>query len=85
VRELQIAIGLVAAEEGVCIVPESVQRSRVDDVRYRPLIERATSPIIMSSRIADRSDEILLMASIIARMYKLWGYNVPDGIQRYAV
>jgi DNA-binding transcriptional LysR family regulator len=33
VRELQIAIGLVAAEEGVCIVPESVQRSRVDDVR----------------------------------------------------
>ncbi|HEY0270392.1 MAG TPA: LysR substrate-binding domain-containing protein, partial [Sphingomonas sp.] len=26
-RELQIAIGLVAAEEGVCLVPESVQRS----------------------------------------------------------
>lgn len=33
--ELQIAIGLVAAEEGVAIVPESVRRSRTEDVVYR--------------------------------------------------
>jgi DNA-binding transcriptional LysR family regulator len=31
-RDLQIAIGLVAAEEGICLVPETVQKSRVDDV-----------------------------------------------------
>ncbi len=81
-RELQIAIGLVAAEEGVCIVPESMQKSRVDDVVYRQLVERAVSPIIMSQRIADRSPELDLMASVIARMYAGWGYSVPKGLRR---
>jgi LysR family transcriptional regulator, benzoate and cis,cis-muconate-responsive activator of ben and cat genes len=82
-RELQIAIGLVAAEEGVCIVPISVQRSRVDDVRYRRLAEPATSPIIMSHRLSDQSREIGLMAEIIARMYGKWGYGVPDTLRHY--
>jgi len=68
-RELQIALGLVAAEEGVCIVPTSMQRSRVDDVHYRRLAESATSPIIMSHRLSDQSRDIGLMAEIIARMY----------------
>ena len=36
-RELQTAIGLVAAEVGICIVPTSVQRLRRDDVVYREL------------------------------------------------
>ncbi|MFX6027922.1 LysR substrate-binding domain-containing protein, partial [Acinetobacter baumannii] len=31
-RELQIAVGLVAAEEGVCIVPVSVQKSRLEGI-----------------------------------------------------
>jgi DNA-binding transcriptional LysR family regulator len=82
-RELQTAIGLVAAEEGVCIVPDSVRRSRVEDVRYRPLAERATSPIIMSHRIADRSPPLLLMADLIARKYAEWGYEVPEGLGRF--
>src|ERR1700759_417932 len=42
-RELQIAVGLVAAEEGVCIVPVSVQKSRGEGVRYKRLVEPATS------------------------------------------
>lgn len=82
-RELQTAIGLVAAEEGVCIVPESVRRSRVEDVRYRTLAERATSPIIMSHRIADRSSPLLMMAEVIARKYAVWGYDVPEGLGRF--
>jgi DNA-binding transcriptional LysR family regulator len=73
-RELQIAIGLVAAEEGVAIVPESVARSRTDDVVYRDLLEPATSPIIMSQRIDDSAIELQLMASIIAEKYEEWGY-----------
>ena len=82
-RELQIAIGLVAAEEGICIVPESVQKSRVDDVRYLPLSDPATSPIIMSHRAADNSPEIVRMARIISRMYETWGYDVPQGLNRH--
>lgn len=80
-RELQIAIGLVAAEEGFAIVPESVRRARTHDVRYRELAERATSPIIMSHRIGDASPELRVMANVIARKYGDWGYDVPKALQ----
>ena len=75
-RELQIAIGLVAAEEGVAIVPESVTRSRSHDVTYRDLVEPAVSPIIMSHRLDDRSTELLMMSTIITERYSAWGYPV---------
>lgn len=80
-RELQIAIGLVAAEEGLCIVPESVKKSRVDDVVYRELEERAVSPIIMSCRASDRSPELATMAHVIATHYAGWGYPVPEALE----
>jgi DNA-binding transcriptional LysR family regulator len=84
-RELQIAVGLVAAEEGVCIVPVSVQKSRVEGVRYQRLVEPATSPIIMSYRVGDKMPELGLMADVIARMYEIWGYDVPDALRRFDV
>ncbi len=80
-RELQTAIGLVAAEEGIAIVPESVHRARTHDVRYRQLAEQATSPIIMSHRIGDMSPELRIMARVIARKYGEWGYKVPDALR----
>ncbi len=65
VRELQTAIGLVAAQAGVCLVPASVQRLRRDDVVYRPLIEQdAKSPIIISQRASDRSVNIAKLLEI---------------------
>jgi DNA-binding transcriptional LysR family regulator len=79
-RELQIAIGLVAAEEGVAIIPESVSRSRSHDVVYRDLAEAATSPIIMSHRINDNSAELHLMSAVIATEYAKWGYPVPNAL-----
>lgn len=81
-RELQIAIGLVAAEEGVCIVPESVQKSQVDGVSYKELVETITSPIILSHRAGDHSPELALMARIVAERYAEWGYDVPEGLER---
>ncbi len=80
VRELQIAIGLVAAEEGMAIVPEAVRRARSHDVAFRELIEPASSPIIMSYRAGDRSPELALMSEIIASRYAEWGYEVPLGL-----
>lgn len=73
-RELQIAIGLVAAEEGLAIVPESIARSRTHDVVYRDLAEPATSPIIISHRLDDNSADLQLMIGIIAEKYAGWGY-----------
>jgi DNA-binding transcriptional LysR family regulator len=79
-RELQIAIGLVAAEEGLAIIPESISRSRSHDVVYRELVEPATSPIIMSHRNSDNSHELRLMMSVIADQYAQWGYPVPESL-----
>jgi DNA-binding transcriptional LysR family regulator len=80
-RELQTAIGLVAAEVGICIVPTSVQRLRRDDVVYRELIEQnITSPIIMSRRANDRSHESAVMARVVVEAYREWGWKIPEGL-----
>jgi DNA-binding transcriptional LysR family regulator len=57
VRELQTALGLVAAEVGIALVPSSVRRLGRGDVEYLALDEpEITSPIIiMSFRPNDRS------------------------------
>jgi LysR family transcriptional regulator, benzoate and cis,cis-muconate-responsive activator of ben and cat genes len=79
-RELQIAVGLVAAEEGVCIVPESVRQSRTDDVRYLDIAEPLSSPVIMSHRLGDASPELAIMCHVIDATYRRWGYPVPAHI-----
>ena len=80
VRELQIAIGLVAAEEGISIVPESVKQARTEDVRYIEIAEHLTSPIIMSHRANATSPELRLMARVITDTYTEWGYPVPPAL-----
>ena len=56
VGELQTALGLVAADAGIALVPSSVRRLGRDDVDYLALNEPGvTSPIIMSFRPNDRS------------------------------
>ena len=71
VRELQTALGLVAAEVGICIVPAAVQRFRRDNVDYVPLDEAgAVSPILMSYRNNDTSEEIGLLLQLIQDLYR---------------
>ncbi len=65
VRELQTALGLVAADAGVCLVPSSVHRLQRDDVVYRELADPSiTSPIIMSTRIADEARELMWLLNL---------------------
>ncbi len=74
VRELQTALGLVAADSGVCLVPASVERLRRDNVVYRPLQEpSAVSPIVMKTRKDDRSPELALILRLIREMYRKEG------------
>lgn len=76
VRELQTALGLVAADTGVCIVPASVERLRRDNVVYRRLDEpSAVSPIIMSTRKSDRSPELVLILQLVKEMYRKEGIS----------
>lgn len=69
VREIQTALGLVAAESGICIIPSSAQQMR-SDVRFR-VIENpeATSPVILSHRAGDASRYIVLIKQLIRDMY----------------
>lgn len=70
VRELQTALGLVAAEVGVCLVPAAVMHFRRDNVGYKPLTEaRAVSPIFISYRSGDVTAEIDLVLGIIKDLY----------------
>jgi DNA-binding transcriptional LysR family regulator len=65
VRELQTALGLVAAQVGVSLVPESIEGLRVHGVVYRHLAgANAVSPIIMSRRLLDDGQSTALFCSI---------------------
>jgi DNA-binding transcriptional LysR family regulator len=70
VRELQIAIGLVAAGEGVAVVPDSVQGMKRNNVAYRALTDRnAVSPVMFSVRKMDTSEELKNMLATIYDIY----------------
>ena len=71
VRELQIALGLVAAGEGISVVPSSVYGLKRDDVSYKELDDPTlVSPIIMSTRALDESQDIREMLELIYRLYE---------------
>lgn len=70
VRELQIALGLVAAGEGISVVPSSEAGLKRDDVSYKELDDPTlVSPIIMSMRALDESRDIKEMLELIYRLY----------------
>lgn len=69
VREIQTALGLVAAESGICIIPSSARQMR-SDLCYRVIDSpKATSPVIMSYRAGDESRYIAMVKALIADMY----------------
>lgn len=71
VRELQTALGLVAAEVGFALVPASVERLRRDGVAYRRLAEHgASSPIFMCWRRNDPSTEIVTILDLVRENYR---------------
>lgn len=76
VRELQTAIGLVAARSGLCVVPESVQRLQRDDICYLPIADSAArSPIMMIHRVGDVSPELNALLAISAALHQ--GQEIP--------
>ena len=70
VREIQTALGLVAAEAGICIVPASARQMR-SDVHYRLLEgQGATSPVILNHRAGDNSRYIDLIRQLAQEAFK---------------
>ncbi|MDE1182366.1 LysR family transcriptional regulator [Paraburkholderia sp.] len=70
VRELQTALGLVAAQVGVTLVPRSVEGLRPHGVEYRALSKAgASSPIIMSRRLQDNTPSTTLLCEIARDLF----------------
>lgn len=65
VREVQTALGLVASQAGVAVVPLSMRHVQRADIVYRPIADRnARSPIILSQRLGDDSPSAVLFRDI---------------------
>lgn len=72
VREIQLALGLVAAGEGVCIVPESAHSIQLTHLNYIPILdESAVSPVFLTMRNMDESEDIMSLFDCIYQVYDL--------------
>lgn len=76
VRELQLALGFVAAGIGVCIVPESARSIQLAHLHYLPILDAtAVSPIFMSVRNMDKSKDLVALLDCIYQIYDLEGFK----------
>jgi hypothetical protein len=63
-------MGLVAAGQGISIVPESVRGMHHRNVVYRKLDDKnAFSPILFSVRYMDRSPELENLLAVVYSVY----------------
>ena len=76
VREVQLALGLVAAGEGICIVPESTTSIQVYNLSYVPLLDPdAISPIFIAARNMEESTYLYSMLETIRQIYAYEGFS----------
>lgn len=76
VRELHIALGLVAAGEGLTIVPKTLEHLRSQEVIYIPFEDGLlTSPIVMSVRHFDKSVLLKTLLEVTYQIYDVEGFN----------
>ncbi|MBS47109.1 MAG: LysR family transcriptional regulator [Sphingobium sp.] len=80
VRELQTALVMAAAGEGVCVVPDSVQRMGRVDIAFRALGGAMTIPMILSHRVDDRSEELHTLFQVFMDVFAEWGFPLPQGM-----
>lgn len=81
VREMQTALILVAAGMGACIVPESARLMGRPEIRFRPIRQAMSAPIILYHRAGDTSYELRMMYRTCAELYAEWGRSIPDIIR----
>ena len=76
VRELHIALGLVAAGEGLTIVPKTLEHLRSQEVTYIPFEDGLlTSPIVMSVRHFDKSELLKTLLEVTYQIYDEEGFD----------
>lgn len=74
---LQTALGLVAAQMGVCVIPSAVQKARAADVLYAPIdAPDAHSPVVISRRVGGSCVGMQMMARILVQIYATKGWPI---------
>lgn len=76
VSELHVALGLVAAGEGVTIVPRALENLRGTEIGYIPFEDGLlTSPIIMNVRHFDNSELLKTLLEVSYQIYDEEGFD----------
>ncbi len=71
VSDIQIALGMVIAGEGVTLVPDSLKNERTDRIAYVPLVhEDATTPIFLHTLKDLKHEKINDLLAIIYELYE---------------
>ncbi|UAK23769.1 LysR family transcriptional regulator [Sphingomonas nostoxanthinifaciens] len=84
VRELQTAVVMVASGAGRCIVPESVRRLARPDIAFLEIAETISAPLLVRTRLHDRSTGLRQLLEAFADLYPVWGWTLPPKIQAWA-
>ena len=72
VDDIQLALGLAAAGEGLCIVPESAKTVQFKHLNYIPILDDdAVSPVFLIIRNADHSEYIRSLLDSVYQVYDL--------------
>lgn len=75
VRELHIALGLVAAGVGLTIVPKTLEHLRYQEIMYIPFESGVlTSPVVMSVRHFDKSELLKTLLEVTYQIYDEEGF-----------
>ena len=70
IREVQLALGLVAADQGICIIPQSARAIQIPNLKFIPLLDNAAvSPVFLAVRNMDENSNIRSMLDVIYQVY----------------
>lgn len=71
ISNIQLALGIVASGEGVCIVPQNSKSIHMVNLKYLPILDTgAVSPIFFSFREGDDNEYIHLLLKTIELIYQ---------------
>ncbi|HZJ92914.1 MAG TPA: LysR family transcriptional regulator [Thiopseudomonas sp.] len=70
IREVQLALGLVAASEGICIIPQSAKSIQIPNLKFIPILDNAAvSPIFLATRNMDENSNIRSLLECTYQVY----------------
>lgn len=70
IREVQLALGLVAADQGICIIPQSARAIQIPNLKFIPLLDNAAvSPVFLAVRNMDENSNIRSMLDVVYQVY----------------